>query len=174
MLEAKNQLGSIILIFITVIVGITLASALGDQIWENVNPLPSTNETVDVSSARGTEAEGNFSAAAMIEISFTNDDLLAFNELRMFNGTVATKDTDYRINLTEGGLTMLDTIFTSGYNTNTTENFTLVDYTFTDGMYLRGSLVSRTILNNLILIFFIVGMVIWVYVKVRDTWLNQM
>jgi len=169
MLEAKNQMGSILIIFITILIGITLVSALADQMWGNVNPFPTTNETVDISSARG--INGNFSTGAMVEISLANDDLIAFTELRMHNGTVATRDSDYRINLSEGGLTMLDTNFTAGYNV-TSINYTNVDYTHTDGLYVRNAS-ARVVLNNLVLIFFVVGMVIWVYVMVRKTWLDQ-
>ena len=256
MLEAKNQMGSLILIFITVIIGITLASALGDQIYGNVNlrtitnqsvdissarntgSLTSTNETLDISAARNvsggffppievilgntnlisfeelrmvngtlfvedtdyrinlseggvtmldsqkaldfqsdnltladytyTNGLGNFTTPT--EIDFSTDELSSFTELRMVNGTAFTQNTDYRINLTIGGLTMLDTTKTASFDS---DNITLADYATYPDLYVKDS-TSRTILNNLILIFFITGMVIWVYVMVRKTWLDGM
>lgn len=168
MLEAKNQMGSLILIFITIIIGVTLISALGDTIFEAVNIPTTTNETVDITTA--INATGGFEPP--VELSLVNDDLESVSELRMFNGTVAVQNTDYRINLTEGGLTFLDTEFTASYNQ--TPNWSTIDYThYGDDKYVQGSSVSRTILNNLILIFVVFGLVIWVYAMVKKQWLDQ-
>ena len=255
MLEAKNQLGTIILIFITIIVGVALISALGDQIYGNVNLRTITNKSVDISSARntgsltvtnqsldissarnvsggffppvevllgnanlisfselrmvngttfvnGTDYRVNFSAGGVTmlatqktvdfqsdnitladydytnglgnfttptEIDFSTDELSSFSELRMVNGTTFTENTDYRINLTIGGLTLLDTVKTASFDS---DNITLADYSTYPDLYVRQS-ISRTILNNLILIFVVLGLVVWVYATVRKTWLDQ-
>ena len=168
MLYAKNQMGTLILIFITIIVGIALINALGDQIWENTNIPTSDNETVDITSVRG--IEGNFTYPVKAELSLANDDLASFTELRMENTTAATRDTDYIVNLTEGTITMLDTVFTAQYNG--TENYTSVDYTYYEAAYVKHS-IARMILNTLVLIFFVLGMVVWVYAAVTKEWLSD-
>ena len=165
MLEAKNQLGTIILIFITIIIGVTLITALGDQIFENVNLRNTLNQTTDVSSARN--VTGGFTSPT--EFDLTDKEMSSFSELRMENGTAFTEDTDYRVNLTVGGITMLNSQLTDDFQDS---NTTLADYSEYPDLYVKHS-IARTIINNLILIFFVVGLVIWVYVKVKETWLDN-
>ena len=52
MLEAKNQLGTIILIFITIIVGVALISALGDELYEAVNVYSRDNDSIDTANQK--------------------------------------------------------------------------------------------------------------------------
>jgi len=177
-LKANNQVGAVILIFITVIIGATLITALGNTIFEAANPQTTTNQSVDVSSARtaiapnisaGGSNEGQF--ANNVEILLGNTDLQSFSALRMVNGTTFTQNTDYRVNLSEGGLTMLNSSKTRDFQSS---NITLADYTHnTDKKYIEGSTVSRTIVNNLVIIFIITGLVIWIYAYVKKTWLDQ-
>jgi hypothetical protein len=168
MLEAKNQMGVLILLFITIIIGVNLFSAMSENLYVATNT-QSANDTIDTSLGKSS-VESNYSIP--YELSLSEDNLASFDSLTWWNGTVFTKDVDYRVNLTEGGLTMLDTDTTHSFN-ESSDNNTYAVYTFKGDEYVDDS-VSRTILNHLISIFFVVGLVIFVYAVVKKTWLDDM
>jgi hypothetical protein len=174
MLEAKNQIGTLVLLFITILVGITLISTIADETKLVTELAGVDNESLDISSARNAttnDTVGGFTPPVEITLSIT-DGLESFTELRQVNGSAFTKDTDYRVNLSTGGITMLETEHTGGY---THSNITLADYKHhRDDKYIQGSATARTIVKDLIVIFVIVGLLVWVYTVVIKQWLGDM
>lgn len=169
-LKAKNQMGTLILIFITIIIGITLVTALGNQIWENVNAYSVVNDQIEINSTRGVGVDsGKNEITDESTISLSNDNIVSLTSGAFDNGTTLTVNVDYNLTDADAGTVTLynTTTFASVNTTNMT------NWTYTHGDLYVTSATSRTILNNLILIFIITGLVIWVYAYVRRTWLDD-
>ena len=163
-----NKLGGLITVFIVALVGLVLIDSLGNEITKVDDLGIVTNESIDMASARA-GAISNYTAD--VEFSLSRDDLSGFSELRMVNGTAFTKNTDYYVNLTLGKIRMLDTQVTYDYAAANESNTTLSDFTYNPDAYVKDS-ISRTILTSLILIFFVIGLVVWVYAYIKNNYLE--
>ncbi len=171
MAEGDSKLGILITVFIFIVVGIALINVLGDAIFENVNLFTTTNETVDITALRQT-IEWNDSLGVLwvgnmtdgSTISLANDRLDAITQVRTGNETILIEGIDFTLDKTSGLITFRDTI--SLARANETDNYTSWDYTHGEN-YVRGSSVARTFIN-LIMIFFVVGFVLFVISKIFD------
>ena len=167
MLEAKNQIGTFILIFITIIIGITLISALGDVIHEAVNPFTESNNSIDHSAFINSSGQMIHKS----EIELARDDIISLSFSRTGNATPITEGTDWDWkDQDKGEIYLYDTDL---FNiTKDVSNFTEWGYIW-GTKYVQGNAVSRTILNNLIMIFIVFGLVIWVFAMVNKQWLDK-
>ena len=158
----ENKLGGFITVFIVVMVGLVLAEALGNAIVKVEDLGTVTNKSIDISSLRGEDdGVGNFTTD--VELSLGRDDLASFSEMRMENGTAFTENTDYYVNLTEGTFRLLDTETTASFDS---DNNTLADYTYYPDAYVKDSM-SRVIIKTLIMVFFVMGILMFVYAWVK-------
>ena len=173
MLEAKNQMGSLILIFITIIIGVTLISALGDTIYESVNAYSVTNESIDITAYLNAAVPHNMTDNSEIELAY--NDIIAISRAESANETPRSfvEDTDWAWKDQDKGEIYLkdSALFNSLANSNGS-NYTEWDYTYGTA-YIQGSAISRTIMNNLVLIFVVFGLVIWVFAMVKIQWLDK-
>lgn len=153
-------LGGIISIFILIIIGTILAGALADSLFEATNTRGQTNETTDITAQRATwngSTPGMQDWGGNITSELNDDNLVSLDQLRHSNGTILTVNIDYTVNLSAGTFILLN----SSANRAWFENITLADYHYKDAEYVDNT-ISRTLLTNLVLIFFITGMVVFV------------
>ena len=175
-LKANTKLGALILIFITVMVGIILAQHLADEIWKTNNFHSVTNETINISASLielNTRDDGMADFNPLIAINLGEDNLITVSEVRHANGTIITQGTDWRIaSDLKGTINMLNSSTNLAWNaTESSGNATLWDYTHSDEYV--GDRVSR-ILLGLIVLFFTIGLVVWLIGYVWNTYIKDM
>lgn len=165
MAEDKGKLGMFILAFVTVIVGIALISSLADSVWINTNTFSKSganNNTVDISSVR-VLGSNNFTTTS---VSLGDTYIRSLTQVRWENGTILTRDTDFTLDETAGTFVMLNSTTNRNHN-ETVTNLTEWDYTYGESYITDTS--SRTLLN-LIVIFFVIGLVIGLVALIMKRW----
>ncbi len=157
------SLGTMIMLFIGILIGIILFSALADPIWETRNTYTTPNATTNIGG--NLLANGNMTEGTTIVLA---DNYLKSLTVSTGNGTALTLDTDYTTSelnsQTVTTITLKDSEIWAGSQGGVT-NDTRAEYTHGDN-YVEDS-VSRTFLN-LILIFFVIGIIAFVIAKLND------
>lgn len=159
------ELGELILVFISIIVGIALVTALGPMVWENTNTYDIVDESVNVSTDRSTTDGQNFSGTTTFSIF--HDNIITLILVKFDNGTVLTEDTDFTFDEDLGTFLMLNTSTTEGHVDSNMTNWT---YSVGDN-YVKDA-TSRTILSTFIILFFVIGIVAiglgWVWKRYNE------
>jgi len=157
-MDSKNSMSMLITVFIFLIVGVTLAMVLADQISLTRDLHSVTNETLDIEAAR-CDGEWAFTETMNLTLANTPSNI---SVVRSDNNTVLVENTDYTIsswaNGTITGLNFLNT--STVLNSTLLPNATGVDYKYRPVQYVSDS-TSRTLLG-LIIIFFMIGVVLYV------------
>ena len=106
------------------------------------------------------------------EIELSADDIISVSNAQTSNDTTLVEDTDWSWkDRSKGEIYLYDSKVFHEIALANESNFT--EWDFTHGSLYIQSATARTIIANLVLIFFVVGLVIWVYVMVKNTWLDQ-
>lgn len=130
--KTMGVLGTILMVFIAVIVGISLLRATADNVDEIVNTNTITNESFT----------GNI--GQYVSLGF--DDWASVQGVRNHTGATLAANTDYVVNLTGGSIN----ITVAGNNSDASTTY-YADYTFYPDNYVKNA-PARTI-TNLVLIF---------------------
>ncbi len=157
---AAEKLGVVFGLFITIIVGVILASIIGDEVFLTGNTLQVTNFSVDISSARLIDNNVDPGVAFTLTIN-TGQEIISVDEVRFDNGTVLTQSTDWDTNAS-------DVVFflNSSLMIAHPDNDTDVDYTFEPSQFVSDS-TSRVFLSLTVLLF-IIGLLLFVISKLKD------
>lgn len=134
MVDFKGNMGIIIMVAIALLIGVVLMTQLGDS----------------VASVTKTDSVDNESFVGLVDnyVALTNDDLSSVSEIRNASHIALTVNTDYVVNLTDGGIN----ITAAGNNTDVDPNTFYVDYVYFGDNYVKNS--TSRIITNLIVIFF--------------------
>lgn len=155
-----ERIGSLIYVFIFIIIGLILASVLADTFYESTNVIGAFNETLDVTAARtGATGDIDGSHAGFALGTSAGRNVTGITSFKAVNGTIFVENTDW--NLTIQRLYLMD----STRWTNHSGNDTVVTYNYESDSYIDNS-TARTIVN-LILIFFVIAIIAFVYLDVR-------
>jgi len=154
-MNKKGQLGTLVMIFIGVIVAIVLMGSVANIINPSTDLQTASNESVSLANFRVTDGSINTTYVHNLSNSYpaldwrlseSSCNFASVVVLNQSNDTL-TVTTDYVINATEGSITFKDVKAVN----DTSSNSTLITYTYCDSGYNKDSS-SRTILS-LILIF---------------------
>jgi len=156
----KNILSFAIFGFIGAILLAVFAGSIADNIAYQNNPLVITGESLDISSAR--IANGNPSINASQYLSLAKSDWVTNSVVvTMTNGSALTADTDYYVNYTNHKINFSNTTTMFNMPVNTTA----VAYQNYESDYIQDG-TARTI-NGLVILFFIIGGILFVYDQAR-------
>ena len=156
--DNTGGMGFIIIIFILIILGTIFASTIADSIRTLTEAESVSNESVTVTAA-GRLATGVINNDTTYTLSRAN--ITGISEARTGNGTILTVDLDFVRNTTISQATVqfVDSGLMSEYTNYTNE--TNFDYSFTQADYIENS-IARTILRNFVVLFFVLGFVIFI------------
>jgi len=170
---ADNKIGVLFILFITIIIGAVLVNSLADSVWENVNVYTQSNDTIDISSARNT-VTGNMTPNS--ELAMAENYIVDVTSATLYNVNgseyTLTEGTDFTVETTDGDLTFFDTLTLSNDSDSELGNITEFVYTHGDS-YVKSS-VGRTLLDNFLVLFFIIGLVVWAIYLVKKEFLDEL
>jgi len=155
-MEKSTQFGALFVLFITIVVGIVLIDTLGDTVFGAVNTQGATNETVDASAVNGLRGDEPM-ILSNVSVTLASEDWNSISAIRSENGSTFALNTDYYIDYTEEEIFFNATALVNSSFFDVTNN-TLVDYNFNPDSYVKSS-IARTLLNNFIVLFFVLGLV---------------
>lgn len=142
------EIKTLLITFITIMVGVALISGLGDNVTNVTGDFSPVNESLGIATARLASSDIN----ASVEFSLAGPDLVSVSEVRWDNGTIMVENTDYVFNITNDQVRLLNS---TANGNHVTTNGTDWDYTYRSSDYVA-SASSRTLLN-LIPLFFVIG-----------------
>ncbi len=165
--KGQVGIGTLILLFIGIIIVVALLPAIASNISELKDKQTITDETVDFSSARLAGGTINSSVEFSVSNAPTGWDIehcpLTSVTLSNSSGTDWTTSTDYVFTTAHGNFTLKNTVAVNGSSTNNT----LVDYTFCPEGY--ASTGGARAMAGIILVFAALGLLGFaVYYSVRQ------
>lgn len=157
---ADSRLGTLIMVFIVILVGVALLGSIADNIFITNNPEVVLNEQVVITGGIAViNASGFVTFREDQVLSLANDKIFTIDAVKI-NGTVLTSVTDFDLDAVAGKFTLNNGSTLDGFNmSGNPANITLWNYTHGDN-FVQDS-VSRTFLN-LIPLFFVLGIVLLV------------
>ncbi len=146
MASKLDGLKPIILIFLVAIIGVTFIVANDNSLSPSINSQPIYNESVNFASARiASNFSVNESKVFTVTYSPVTTSNLSLVSLTMTNqsGTAAVLNTDYKVNLTNGQITFLNS---SLWQVPESTNTSLINYNYYSGSYVKDT-ASRSIFS---------------------------